>query len=1745
MAFNPEQNRCILPPQQQNEAMKEAVLETRNMVEARLNGGFSIQENLNKALGHFAVSTTDVNNDEQEKAKDPNKITKREQSEIIIEQLKKGELPPLLAESWRIVDPSSSEGQEFQQRVQELAEQLYRPEPNKAHLPNYELSHHDFGAEPVRFLLSDEDEPNAWYVKHTNPPIIVFTKGLFKEQPPRKEEEGQAKKGEGLWFVRSPHDFAAVVGHEMTHLKLRTLYGEIPNSKLEEGVAYSLPLVIMREKSEMLGLNPERCQDILMTDGIFETIKKNNENAKGPFRDLKKYMDVHPTAENTYSIATNTLAYLRKEKGDIPNHVNQLPTFSPDDPLIQVIERSHHVSYLERELSKHPEYRTGSFAEKTKVIQTVIEKMADVYHIRVVDLVNEIKTLQGTVDLKGNREAADNLANAVLHMGLIHTAEAHSLYSAASRAAGESMKPLGRLRTVNTAIRKFVRAIEKFNGNKEPVAKAAKLLNQALESEPLVKSTKGRLLLQQIDFSHFTFPNENEIFDVENEEIEDEEYDYEQNRRYEDYDRDDEEEDDWGHRRNGNYYEYRDDDKDEWQDDEDIEDDETERVARKKVLPSWHPLRELAVNDEDIARAAGYLGMGYDPLVLRGIFNHQNLVMDFCSPQLNVSRMADMLPVISGGPHDPEATNRGLKDLQFDSEGALVHHSEVRLGSEKEMFREFEEHISAWANHIFLESQGTGTPSERLRMLKRFWNKDLFFLNEHPLCLNVCEHDMNLFLELNKDGLAGNRKQAEALIGHLRILVAKNANQYGPIVRHLFMSEAGKDIVVRSLTGNMGETLGFVKKLDKYEMEKAGYEKEQFKKNNIVYPNAYINFVCREGSSVFTPQERMILLDEFLAKSRYFQDASGEFDTTMAQAYMRPLSAAAKEAGCMYTLKPKKWDSLLACLGALHNLDQSFNIMKSLLYCEAILMIERNTPTLDQSASFAQLMGPEKVGYTNLQHKIRKALEEEALEFPARIRSATDVLQVARQWKALSAAGLMFPEQANAALEALVERLQAIGIETPEAAQASVDMSELLLSGERVQNPQARNRIVDIWACALLKLHGIDSKQPEYSEKALEITERILAKVNRIDQSTMLNALSKRLQTQHSLSIEMQRRMYRLSESDKENLPMFGTIADVSIQEIRKRADYRKETVLFLTAPLTEASCHRFIHQVDSLKFVTAGGQTFTLNEAELSGEEDEKKPKKEDDTKVFRERLAYQGARDFYQNFWAAPLEIRAVLVREMLVSPESSGANVDNETFNFVIERTFPTNAEHTDKARHFIRAYVDALPYYQKHLCMGAMMAASEKTGGSEKVRIGESLAFFLESMGPAETKVGQAAQSHPFVPADIREDLRRLKFHANEPNRWEVTEWVEQVRPDLERQYNERKGNGSNAHISHVGDVIGSGSIYVVADLYMSDGTNFVLSLLRPDALNRGKTGFSTLRRMADNLELNESGASNTVRELIHQASDRLDIEVYCQLAPLQYGNARDIYSESGATMNGIQYRFSSPDVIASGNAYFLMTKIHGDHYIELPEGNGSETAEMKAYAMVILTFELNNKLRGRFDCDRHGGNVKIQRDKREIGHVDFKSMALNEWSEEGYGQFARLLMSTLGGEKTVRQFFNDLLEQERLLREELHDSGKQLDPYVMEVQKGLLTDGEYTQMLDRNDLMRVIISALLNGLHPQMQQALLSEITNKISTHLRPIYDDLVHPALRHALQKGKLVPQLEQFLPVKMKDEDVIRIQRS
>ncbi|MDP6575178.1 MAG: M48 family metalloprotease [Candidatus Peribacteraceae bacterium] len=1678
-----------------------------------------------------------------------------EEKDAIIEALEKGEIPLPIAESWRLVEPSSAEGKEFQDMIQTFVATLYKEDPSKAHLPHYEFKHHDFEKEPVRFMLSKQKEPNAWFMRHSKPPIIVLTEGLFREYK-SKEKEGKVFRP----FVTSPHDLAAILCHEMTHMKMRKVYGNIPNSKIEEGFAYALPLAIMYEHGRELGLNPERVMDEDGTSGIYNVM---NSQLKA-YDSWSKYMDVHPTHDNIRSVVSDTLAYLRKENGELAPEENELPDYNNSDRIMTVVNNAQHQSYLANRLSEVENYEAATVSEKLDTLGRILSALDRRYSTRITDIGDEIKSLRESVETSKDMGAIHRLADTLLTISDDDEHEdAKRRFSHLDYLYGElrsltrSSKPLGRLRKVGTAIAKFVETVDGINEeeiDKEAVLQAADKLVQVVESENLHGTLKGVNFLRGIKWNQFSFPNVDAIVeskDLRREEIDQEEEEEEEVKSF--YDTD------YGQGIYGDESDDFDDDEDRfsWEsstDDSDGDDEENEYIPE---LPPWHALRRLSAQHPQVAKAAVFAGLKRDPFVFEALCNHGDVVYDYILDRagqqmtaqkesmaalfdmseeaFNSEAAINIIPSISNGPSGEGDT---LEQLRYNEEGEVIGTSLGRGALDlSEESRAMELHLTTRAVAYFLDSDNPNS-LQKLKGLTEIWHP---FEHRPPICMEHCDHNIALFTELNSGPLTTEERRIRTFMDWLRKLKDEDLERYQNTVRQLFDSEEGKKLIANSMPGEMAFVSMTEERLESYHED--AVDTDQF----AVSRNPYITFILQEDTGVFSPEEKYELFEELLTgdsityikgqeERSHFDGRFPIFDSELAALYIKKLDSVLTDVNKSYELQPRTWKKYLSILAESKESEEEVGLRTSVLMAEAVVLMIERTPSLKEAAQLVEVMGANYISGSVFQENLREALTKSATAFLGSISRTNNLTGTVRQWKLLSEADLIFPEMVDKVLTKILARIKHKNGNGGMPQDEQIRLCETILGGRRVQNPGLRTELIELWSTNVLAANGIDDGSSKYEQEAVAISERIQANVNRVDQKHILGQLAKDVEAQHRVSSVMRDKVYEVTKEMIDKPAYYGILTDGCIDAIRKSPEHRQSTLDFLTTPYSLNSAKHFIDStIDALEFVDPNDPI--RGAFALKSESDEQQV----DTALsaFRYQLAMQSTRHFYENFWSAPIEIRAILSRELLISPEDSLGAVDAETFDYAISKLFPGGGLYEQESRYFIRAYVDALPHYQKHLCLAAMMSASEKKDVTT-MRLGESLALFLENMGPAETKFGQAAQSHPLVPEDIRTDLKRLKYNADEPERWEVTEWIEEIKEDLERQCSQHFGKPTT--ITHIGDVVGSGSINVVTRVQLSNGGSYMLSIVRPNSLERGRAGFDTMSRMADNLGTAMGETTlQTTRELVQHASSRLDIETDCSIAKLQYGTAADIYRKSTVTMDERQYTFDAPDVIAAGDNFFLMTEMEGDHFIELED----ESDEKREYAMINLTLEINNKLRGKFDSDRHGGNLKVKRDSLCSGHFDFKSMAMDEWSEEGYQQFASLLLSTLNGEKTVKQFFNDLVEQERLMRDRLQAEGKQLDPFVTEVQKGLLTDGEYTQFIGRDDLMRVIVSALLGGMNPKMQAAIMNEVSAKVPEAFRAAFETSVKPAVHKALETGELSSALQGFLPIQLSPEEVIKIEKT
>lgn len=1629
-----------LDPNELLDGKQEVDIDTKQLPKTLLQASRGkIKETLNDTP-IMATATGDKEEIEEKDDGEKNEIEKEESEELklIRKQLNGGEIPPLLMESWRLVPFESEAGQQFQQEVSAFAQALYEThaERNRGKKPNG-LTLHDFQKHPVRFFLSKKKEPNAWFVLGSNPPIVVFTEGLFASP------NGEKSKNRGEeQVVCLPDEFALVLCHEITHMKVRSKYGNVANSKIEEGVAYALPLDILYSNN----LNPE------LAPPFFEKLLNYHSKQRDFINEL---IDDHPTDENIQMILNNYLAYLRKEKGELKPKQSSEP-YTEQSPIFQAIKRAEHVSYIATQLQQIPGYAALPVANKLQTCKSLLQNLQEPYPIRIYDLAQEIGKIKAQVNPDQDKKLVHDFANTVLEFIEKNGYLGEKLYTAiSSLLASKEMKVLGRLRKIQRAAREFVDSAA--GEDDDNIVACAEAFVAAVEQEPLFETQEGRAFLQKMPWPQFHFPDVDKF--------------HKRKRR------------DKIRKRNGDDFEPHE-----------------EQV-------SWLRVRELACEDENVAKAALLIGLGRDPAIHVALQGHKELAKKvYSEPGFHRYDIPYLVRQISGGPHDDSTT---IDNLKLNEDGVILDinfENEIDSNIEHERFEIILTTLSELAVEDFENAKDDPEAAERLRSTASnlqvlYYSRGeqttfLFFLEQ-------CEKNFDLFIDMN-NGL------------FYKIQLGKELVERFEVLSKLMKREELKNMIIE-----------FYRRMDLcaiIDNSLASYDPVEFRSIKEDPPteklrirwNPFIQFLQKDPCDLFTKEEQYDLLEHNLRN--YLHTQLPAMNGKRARGVIEVLSGIMEQAGHTEILQESTWKAY--CRRVAHNKhDGRPDLCQLMTLYRVVAVAYERTPSLNEITEFVESAGSKTVRHlTSLTRKLQPIVTQKT----ANIASRKDLISAVRQWRLFSDSELFKPDKEYEYLTPMVERVSGEG--NPKM---RMQLAEMLLCGERILVPKCRRSLITIWSGAVKEVYGEDDCSTHYRGEMQKLVERMQKSVSRIDHMELFGELAKQIQAQWDVGEDLETQGMQIGTEDFKNAPLAGTFSDTVIQLIRKAPDARDETLRYLMSPYSDESVSHYREEIKEFLEIDQDYQNHYYMGIRFIESQQAKR------ANIWHmNQKTDQNLKHFYENFWAAPLEARAVIARELLIPTEESHDGLHDKTFDYAIEKTFSDKGAYQEEARHLIRAYVDALPDYQKHIALSAMMVAAEKTsykGGS----VGEALALFLENMGPAETKAGQVAESHPNVPEDIRKDLRRLKFHADEPYRWDILRWIKNIQEPLVADYNRYldqkslpKGNDldhqGRVYVKRVADVLGSGSLFVAVEVEMSDGTKQVLALLRPHAQERAEAGFSTMRKMTENLGADHNMVE-TLQELIDGSNRKLEIETDCSAAPLQYGKACEMYNGATVSIDGENFRFAAADVTASGNQFFLMKKMKGTHFLDVPEKTPKQREEKKKRAIAVLVVELNNILRGEFDNDRHGGNVKTG--NHTIGHFDFKAMSLEKWSQEGFDQFAKILFNVIQKTQSVQEFTNTLLAEQKALR----DRGSHVDPFVTEAQKAILSLGEYVRLLEPQDLQRVLLSALSQGIDKRMETAVMKLF-------------DLMPPMIQEAIKTFLHNGSIPAFLPFPIKEEDLIKI---
>ena len=436
----------------------------------------------------------------------PNRYSSsKEQLQHIKLEIQSGKIPQELHEEWRLVQPKSPEGLAFQHKCEQLARLLFTdkevvPGRNKASERYAELLTHDFDKDPVRFLISKTEEPNAWFVKDSSPRIIVVSEGLFK---PNKKT--------GLAPIHCEEDLLIVIGHEMTHAKFETSFGRGPNSKAEEALCDAVPMRLLH----YIGRDPS-------TILSFDERLRGGRNIRPTWYEIA---DAHLSGPSRRSVYEAALTELGLSLGGMTK-VSGVQT-GLDRELPRVVFQGVHTSFFDA-LTTSSGYQSLTPKEKANLLFETLRTVGTDFPIRSADLNDAFNKIGLTIDRKTDRSDIDRWVEYLYEFSTsIRTEFSGSSFSQVSLKAtltemyrgishatgsGDKIRPLGpALRKISVAMRGIIDAVEEEDHRALRIS--CDDLFRLYQDTPWCRSEIGIGLLRTISWPTFELPNLDRIIE--------------------------------------------------------------------------------------------------------------------------------------------------------------------------------------------------------------------------------------------------------------------------------------------------------------------------------------------------------------------------------------------------------------------------------------------------------------------------------------------------------------------------------------------------------------------------------------------------------------------------------------------------------------------------------------------------------------------------------------------------------------------------------------------------------------------------------------------------------------------------------------------------------------------------------------------------------------------------------------------------------------------------------------------------------------------------------------------------------------------------------------------------------------------------------------------------------------------------------------------------------------------------------
>lgn len=1479
----------------------------------------------------------------------------------VLDAIQSGLIPPELSESWRLVDPASPEGMRFQQLVEGFARQLYTDKEvvagrNKDLEQHSDLFNHDFDANPVRYVLSNLTEPNAWYVKTSNPPLIVLTAGLFASSKPSQ-----------LPPVLSEQDLLLVIGHETTHAKLHQRFNHSSNSKAEEAACDGIPMKLLH----YMGQDP-RAQ--LTFD---ERLRGKRTNPV----EWHSIIDAHLVGPSRQSLYEGVLTALSISMGGVAQaQKTEVPL---QREVIEILRSGNHTSFLDQLLAQNPDYTARSPHQKLDLLFETVRSLDHTIPIRIKDIAKEIQRLGITLDRKADRGAIDRWVECLHDFTKSYDSSQDNatspekgvglLYKVLSDAAGASQKiyPLGAsLREIATTMRAIVTANDEQDQS-ELRMQCSKLVT-LYNSEPWAQTKWGISFLRDVAWPNFKLPSLELIIQRD----------------------------------------------------------------KPKAAP-WDFLVDNSSLYSTVAYAGVIMGLSPDPRIRGASLGPLSSGDGIPLAQLISLRGKASISAISTGPSDRDG-NR-LVDCDI-SKGGLITALSDRYNRESALTvtssvssEELYAIVTKLAHITTSPTQSEGT----LKSSQLSINELHSILEFKGVSASKILHDIMKApqVPLNPTVIGVLLEHAEfVIITRVALKLAKKGSS-------LVLEESSLDFL-QQLTGLKASNAPLYQTIIEHLPPRIF---ELYHKTETDGRNQHSSGNC-SALNLFVREIAPDLSAKNLWKT---MSGSGSDDSR----FVPPALRSILEERFEYPKTPTM-PALAAWLekNPLENyMAYSTGIVGIVTHSGIISLCTQDISHLIQAggksktdliltAKITTLLAPFIGGDSGFLRSEELAHSISALSFKAPEYATLDL---ACAWRDLRAIGLLEHTYEAEFLSHVIKRCS--------KEKSNFDkvraIAETVLNGDRIRNVELRDKVLDIWVSAASKILGCDDNSAEFSTRVEQLLAPLVNKIPGIDLDQIGFDLATALNTQRACSYLIEEICLSGHSALARGLPVGGSLAESILHVARKDETAREHLLSYILGKGTNQETLTFAALFTYLLENTAL--------ANISWDSD-----KDDDHIIKDKKLeTLASIKLLHTEFWRMPLEGRALVAKELLPTEMRSSVN---SSFDFVVEKVLPETMPHYTKTREFLKWYVNALPEYSQHLAMAALLTAGEP--GNEKTSsAGKILASFAESQGPAEIKFVQVLMDTPGLPDDFRRDLienaRHLKYKTQSPSRAQIFRILDMIEAR------------DQVSFGAIGALRGCGSMNIVLEVADEKKKKVVLCLRRPHCEARAIDGFDTMLRMLAQMP-SDDPLVESLRPIIDDAQKRASIEANFFIAQEQYERGGNNYRGYEALVDGVVIPMDAAEVLRSGEDYFTMTEMPGEHFVSLLTREG-QTDKVKRIAKVILAREFNAILRGNFDCDRHGGQIAIG---EKIGHFDFKAMALNTWPDEDHRQLAKVLVTTALSCKTLSDIPSAFVKTTGDLRRSSND----VSQMVTEAQKAILSLGDYFKALEpfsRAELLQLVFSAM--------------------------------------------------------------------